>query len=205
MKKTCKWSWSVLCSPPLTLSSWRRPSHWVLHSCWTSGCRVSLTQEELPGFLSTSHLWLVIRNIRSHLVTSSFSLHYYSLDISFTVHETLEVKLTRATQDRLFDHVAARHHLLEAFGPLLQEPLSCHHLQLPANTTSTYYWTHHAASSVLKMKNLTQLLDIIKTFLLMTGFLQGFKLNLRPSQTVLISHTRRFITCITVITATVER
>ena len=140
--------------PPLTLSSWRRPSHGVLCSCWTSGCRVSLTQEELPGFLSASHLRLVIRNIKSHLVTSAYTLHCYSLDISFAVYGTSAVKLTGATQDRLFDHVAARHHLLEAFGPLLQEPLPCHHLQLPANTTSVYYWTHRAASSVLKMKNL---------------------------------------------------
>lgn len=45
------------------------------------------------------------------------------------------VELTgRAAHDRLFDYVAARRSLLKALGPLLQEPLSCHLLQLPANT-----------------------------------------------------------------------
>lgn len=58
------------------------------------------------------------------------------------VLSTSVVGLTgRAAQDVLFNHVAAQHLLLKAFGPLLQEPLSCHHLQLPANTQSTSYCT----------------------------------------------------------------
>lgn len=36
--------------------------------------------------------------------------------------------------DGLFDHIAAGNSLLKALGALLQEPFSCCHLQLPANT-----------------------------------------------------------------------
>lgn len=54
------------------------------------------------------------------------------------------VRLTgRAAQDGLFDDVGARHSLLEALGPLLQEPLARHHLQLSANTH--FYWSKHVA------------------------------------------------------------
>lgn len=39
--------------------------------------------------------------------------------------------------DGLFDHITAGNSLLKALGALLQEPLSCCHLQLPANTVIT--------------------------------------------------------------------
>lgn len=54
--------------------------------------------------------------------------------------------------DGLFDRVTAGHSLLEALGPLLQEPLSCCHLQLPANTVTTE-WLQLAPSICLKLTN----------------------------------------------------
>lgn len=59
------------------------------------------------------------------------------------VSSMLVVILTSGTaQDGLFDQVSAQCYLLKALWPLLQEPLSRHHLQLPAMET------HHSPQAL---------------------------------------------------------
>lgn len=121
----------------LTLFYGHHPQHWVLHFFWTSGCWISQNRGVLPGFLLAFGLWLVIRNTENAVIQSvSTRLITWSAQLSTSVTLT-----GRAAQDGLFDDVTARHSPLKALGPLLQEPLSCYHLQLPANMTPTADWT----------------------------------------------------------------
>lgn len=83
-----------------------------------------------------------IKNINENV------LHYFKYHYCLG-NRALEVLLTgRATQDGLFDHVTARHSLLEALWPLLQEPFTRHHLQLPANATPASLNIHETYQSV---------------------------------------------------------
>lgn len=67
---------------------------------------------------------------------STIKLHNTSHIVGIMVYITWKLTLW-AAQDGLFDHITAWHTLLKALRALFQEPLSCHHFQLPANMTST--------------------------------------------------------------------
>lgn len=94
---------------------------------------------------------------------------------SFKDFRTLGVKLTGgATHDCLFDHVTARHSLLKALGPLLQKPLSCYHLQLPANT-SAFYLDYNVSTFIKCLKKIhpNSIHQEPVSYFVMTGFWQA--------------------------------
>lgn len=120
-------------------------------------------------------LWMAdLLDFGVSLASKSLAIDRFSVDLFFAAsHSKTQRMSANSTQDTnygiflgpwakltawdahdgVFDRVSAGHSLLKALGPLLQEPLSCRHLQLPANTTVTPEWMQQPSSVCLNMTN----------------------------------------------------